>query len=586
MKRRLVITALEHFAPGDVVVLTGFARDLVRAHGDRYEVLVATGHRELWAGNPHVRAAGRYAQGHFPDIDYLAINYGPGLFEVCRQEPVHYVTWAHRDCREKLGLEVPVTRPHGDIHLQDSERRPHPSTPPRYWAIFPGSKSDMPTKAWPAAYWQQLVHTLKLRGIPCVQVGQRAGGPPKARNLQPDLHGTVDLTGRTNLREVVRLAHHAEGVICHVSFPMHLAAALGKPCVVLGGGRENACWEAYQRDNPGLVCPDKLPVPHRYLHTLGLLDCSATDPRYQTGCHALSLDSAGRRKLCCHRETVAGQTVPLCLAMIEPEHALEAVVSYYQDGTLLPIAPSPRYAARLAGVPEPAPEPPRFLGQPLEILAYLREEHAGRHDRFLRGLFTYLAPQVARVHVLADRLPEATRRILETLPLIALHELEPALPSVEALHQALARCELVGEYALWLEDGTLCDRDARWLEKLAEVVAIRHPEGCRVFGPKFQFTLAPSQQAAVRQAPWYRGRPLRDLMGQPALAGRATLYAPYNFAAFHVPTLRALGLPDRATQHGAAWVNFGEALWQNEHGLGEFSTQKSVVNWDAFVGLA
>jgi len=73
--------------------------------------------------------------------------------------------------------------------------------------------------------------------------------------------------GKTNLRQLIRLMHHAQGVLCPVTLHMHLAAAVpmrkgmpkNRPCVVVAGGREPAQWEAYPH--------------HQYLHTNGALPC-------------------------------------------------------------------------------------------------------------------------------------------------------------------------------------------------------------------------------------------------------------------------------------------------------------------------
>ena len=93
-----------------------------------------------------------------------------------------------------------------------------------------------------------------------VQVGE-------AGHHHPALRGVLDLRGRTTLRQLVRLVHHAQGVLCPVTLLMHLAAAVevgpgmprNRPCVVVAGGREPAQWEAYPH--------------HQYLHTNGALRC-------------------------------------------------------------------------------------------------------------------------------------------------------------------------------------------------------------------------------------------------------------------------------------------------------------------------
>ena len=93
-----------------------------------------------------------------------------------------------------------------------------------------------------------------------VQVGE-------AGHHHPALRGVLDLRGKTDLRQLVRLVHHAQGVLCPVTLHMHLAAAVpvkagmprNRPCVVVAGGREPSQWEAYPH--------------HQYIHTNGALPC-------------------------------------------------------------------------------------------------------------------------------------------------------------------------------------------------------------------------------------------------------------------------------------------------------------------------
>src|SRR5207244_10704494 len=92
----------------------------------------------------------------------------------------------------------------------------------------------------------------------------RVGGPGQRH---PPLRDVIDLRGRTDLRQLVRLVHHAQGVLCPVTLLMHLAAAVevpagmpkNRPCVVVAGGREPPHWEAYPH--------------HQFIHTVGALWC-------------------------------------------------------------------------------------------------------------------------------------------------------------------------------------------------------------------------------------------------------------------------------------------------------------------------
>lgn len=70
--------------------------------------------------------------------------------------------------------------------------------------------------------------------IQFVQVGDKSHHHPRLNNV-------IDLVGKTDIRQLTRLAYHAEGAICPVTFLMHLMAAveakpgrpINKPCFVI-----------------------------------------------------------------------------------------------------------------------------------------------------------------------------------------------------------------------------------------------------------------------------------------------------------------------------------------------------------------
>lgn len=120
------------------------------------------------------------------------------------------------------------------------------------------------------------------------------------------------MRGKTNIRELFRLIHKSQGVLSCVSFPMHVAAALEKPCVVVAGGREGTRWELYPS--------------HRFLYTNGALDCCLYD-----GCWKSKVEE------CAHPVKAIdhlNQKQPLCMEMIRPEDIIRACELYYLGGVL------------------------------------------------------------------------------------------------------------------------------------------------------------------------------------------------------------------------------------------------------------
>jgi lipopolysaccharide heptosyltransferase I len=102
--------------------------------------------------------------------------------------------------------------------------------PARYAVLSPGT--NWTTKRWPVEHFAALVKPLRERfGLETVI----AGGPGDAAlgkqiAAEAGIHVT-DLTGRTNLRQLIALLERAELVVANDSGPMHIAAALNRPLV-------------------------------------------------------------------------------------------------------------------------------------------------------------------------------------------------------------------------------------------------------------------------------------------------------------------------------------------------------------------
>ncbi len=241
---------------------------------------------------------------------------------------LHFITAFHRRLEGQLNIELPVQRAAGDLHLSRGERS-HSSIDGRYWLMVAGGTHQIRTKIWPADYAQETVRQLSALGIRVVQVGARYPG-----HEHPALHGVIDLVGRTSLREMLRLIFHADGVICPVTFAMHAAAAFDKPCVVVAGGREPWWWEAYTNSSDRHFGPLCLPVevPHRFLHTQGLLSCCRDGGCWKTDLP--TVEPPGPHDCVSTRVTAARTLIPTCLADIMPEMVVQAVQSYYAEGLL------------------------------------------------------------------------------------------------------------------------------------------------------------------------------------------------------------------------------------------------------------
>ena len=99
----------------------------------------------------------------------------------------------------------------------------------RYAVFLPGTNWE--TKRWPTEHFAACVGPLRERfGLETVIAGGAGDAP-----LAAQIPGARDLTGKTNLRQLVALLERADLVIANDTGPMHIAAALGRPMVSIYG---------------------------------------------------------------------------------------------------------------------------------------------------------------------------------------------------------------------------------------------------------------------------------------------------------------------------------------------------------------
>jgi len=101
---------------------------------------------------------------------------------------------------------------------------PMPGLPDRYAVLVPGAAPHRPEKCFPAEKFRQAAAALNL---PVVVVGT-AGERPLAQTI-----GGTDLTGKTDFLQLATVFRGAALAIGNDTGPMHLAAALGIPCISL-----------------------------------------------------------------------------------------------------------------------------------------------------------------------------------------------------------------------------------------------------------------------------------------------------------------------------------------------------------------
>lgn len=236
-------------SPGDILTLTAAIYSLHRTYPGEYLTAVDTPCPAIFEHNPDVFHGEWPGDGEGDSPRRIRMEY-PSIHR-SNQELIPFLAGYTRYLGEQLGrpLELKTNRPH--LYLSEAEATDPPWVEGPYWIVNAGVKRDFPLKQWPIEHYQAVVDHFRGR-LTFVQIGE-------AHHDHVPLAGAVNLIGKTNTRELIRLAYHAAGGLGPITLLQHLCAAWHKPYVALLGGREPVPWVTY-------------PVQHT-LHSIGALDC-------------------------------------------------------------------------------------------------------------------------------------------------------------------------------------------------------------------------------------------------------------------------------------------------------------------------
>jgi ADP-heptose:LPS heptosyltransferase len=307
-------------SPGDIVMLTAAVRDLHVNYPGQFVTDVRTSAPEIWENNPYLTPLDEQD----PTVRTIDMHYP--LINESNRRPYHFVHGFVQFLSQELGLPIQVTEFQGDLHLSDIEKSwmsqvEETGFDGNFWILMAGGKFDFTAKWWNPASAQEVVDHFRDR-ILFVQCGELG-------HWHPPLRGVLNFVGRTDTRQFIRLIHHSDGVLCPVTFSMHLAAAVetraSKPsrraCVVVAGGREPAHWEAYPH--------------HQFICTNGALPCCDNGGCWKSRCQSVGDGDEKDYHLCESPVQIRSDLrIPKCMNMITAADVIRRIEMYYEGGAL------------------------------------------------------------------------------------------------------------------------------------------------------------------------------------------------------------------------------------------------------------
>lgn len=311
---RRVILKCDHGA-STIVMLTAVVRDLHSSCPDQFQTAVRTRYPELWRNNPHLA----HLDPRDPDVEHIDCN--PPLTQRSDDPPFHFIHGFLRYLGNLLNVDIKPTLFRGDLYLSRREKswmsqvQELTGDEIPFWVVCAGGTFEKTIKWWEHERFQAVIDTFRDR-ILFVQVGAQG-------DYHPELNGVVDLRGKTDLRQLIRLIHHAQGVLCPLNLLMHLSAAVetkhdspNRACVVISGGGRSTQWQRYPT--------------HQFLHTIGSLICCDT-----TGCGRQRTHSLGDNSLSDAADKICVDVVgdlPHCMHMIGTADVIRSIRRYFDGG--------------------------------------------------------------------------------------------------------------------------------------------------------------------------------------------------------------------------------------------------------------
>jgi len=303
------------------IALSGAIRDLKSNSLEKFEIGVATPWMAVFENNPNISVVSGTAEK-------IKSMQDPYLIMQANASAYHLSVQYAETLGRALDVDMVNRKSCGDIHLSSEEKDLSEVESKKligdspYWLLCTACECGTPAKSWVNKRWERIVD--KFRGkILFAQVSaprDSYGRDDLTDDFNAHIPGTIDLRGKLDVRQLIRLTYRAEGVLTVPTFAMGLAAAVPmpkdstratRPCVIIGGGRESEKWVSISNQ--------------QYISLSGALACNRSG-----GCWQESLEE-GHNRACSHVVKRDGQRVPYCMSLITVNDVVRRM-SYFLAG--------------------------------------------------------------------------------------------------------------------------------------------------------------------------------------------------------------------------------------------------------------
>lgn len=299
-KGKIPLVLKSDLCPGDICTMTAAIKSLHVSYPDEFLTDVRTPHPAIWDFNPYITP--------LKEDNSNVINLGYPLIHTSGQTSNCFLRGYTHDLGGKIGrpLELCTNKP--DLYISGDEKQwisqveEIVKKPVRIMGLVnAGGKSDFITKIAPTKLYRDIINETCSR-IQWIQIGVKEHDHPVMDNC-------INLIGKTDLRQLIRLVYHTNLVLCPVTLLQHLSAAFEKPAVIIAGGREGTTWIS------------SYPKQHIF-HSVGSLCCCKDNGCWKSRVVALNDGDKKDESLCEQPVKLGEKFYPRCLTLIKPQEVV------------------------------------------------------------------------------------------------------------------------------------------------------------------------------------------------------------------------------------------------------------------------